>query len=1013
MTGEGYTNDVAGVALQSASSAKKRGYNALVDRQVVRIVTPGSLIEDTMLTPKENNYLASLFYENDVWGLAWADLSTGEFVSTTSTSEKLGNAILRCSPKEILLPSLQVENGVEHPQQVNLPHDAVALLESVLPDTCMKTFRPPESFIPRPFITNVSRPRGISLKTLDIPEQAAVSAILDYVDFTRRGTKALTQVPLHVESSDHMIIDSSAWRGLELAKSLNGSKSSSLLQAIDSTITPGGSRLLSLLQRTRKQLTEIFDMERNLQRLSIGAGTPKDLKNVASTIKDAKRLVEIIQAHERLTQSRLPDLPGKDAVGLPALLKDCCNVLVATEQQRISIARAAKEIHAALKEDYASLNSKSGFVRVGYSPELDKWQTILRHDPKSPEKQQLQAKYRELVGSTRLRVVFQAEKGYFLDIPHDENAKLLKTDRSRRELENLTLFQSLKNSVRYRSEELRQLNRELTEAAVEVERVENDIFSSLRDSVLLVREELRSMAHALSQVDVVCSHAQVALDRNFTRPLLDGSCELHIEDGRHAVVEAAHLRGSNSRGMRAFVPNSLHLAAAPIGSCWLLTGPNMGGKSTFLRQNAHLVVLAQMGSFVPAKFARVGLVDKLFCRVGSADDLAADKSTFMVEMQETSTVLKQATSRSLVLMDEVGRGTAVNDGIAIAGAVLEALCAKQTRTLFATHFTALNDLVGATCFGELRPYRMEVLEHQVEGEAKQLVFSHRVVEGLAAQSYGINTAALAGCPPSVVARAAELLCKLSHGSGGDTSKRIDGAQDRLQRAQSVLNSLNSTDTQLVASGDESACTNGCNDLYLTKNPVFLRDNVRKPKVVVLHRNADGNIVIRSVSDGEELIVGANGACFFESPLLGIGEHFNVEPIANGSIVFVSCRTGHVLECDDTGRPRCVDTVRRGWLLLQHNVAKKVNENPVVELTPVPELECGHCRDYEAKERREYIMRLVSLGKSLDEVDAILLRMYAWSTAEKAIVSGGTAALTKEHKTHPEAKSRAWQWMKLE
>ncbi|POM73408.1 DNA mismatch repair protein mutS, partial [Phytophthora palmivora] len=615
--------------VESASSAKKRGYNALVDRQVVRIVTPGSLVEDTMLTPKENNYLASLFYDDGIWGLAWADLSTGEFVSTTSTNEKLASSILRCSPKEILLPSLQVEN--EEEGYAGIPTDAVGLLETVLPGACMKTFRPVASFIPQTS-SNTRQTIGAAIKSLNAPEQAAVSAILDYVDFTHRGMNALIHAPLHVESSDHMIIDSSAWRGLELAKSLSGSKASSLLQAIDSTTTPGGSRLLAahlasplmnlellgrrldavsyfydhelLLQRTRKQLTYVFDMERSLQRLSIGVGTPKDLKNVASTVDEAKQLVELVKSHERLRNSRLPDLPGKDALGLPTLLDECCDGLVAAKCQRENIIKAADEIHAALKDDYASLNSKSGFVRAGYSPELDKWQAILRHDPKSPEKQELQAKYRELLGSTRLRVVFQAEKGYFFDLPHDENAKLLKTERGRHELEKLTLFQSLKNSVRYRSEELRQLNRELTEAAVEVERVENDIFVSLRDQVMLVRDELQAMAHAISQVDVVCSHAQMALDRNFTRPLLDGSCELHIEDGRHAVVEAAHMRGSNSRGMRAFVPNSLHLAAAPVGSCWLLTGPNMGGKSTFLRQNAHLVILAQMGSFVPAKFAR-------------------------------------------------------------------------------------------------------------------------------------------------------------------------------------------------------------------------------------------------------------------------------------------------------------------------------------------------------------------------------------------------------------------------
>ncbi|RLN96262.1 hypothetical protein BBJ28_00021927 [Nothophytophthora sp. Chile5] len=734
----------------TASSAKKRGCKALVDRQVVRIVTPGSLVEDTMLTPEENNYLAALFYDQDKWGLAWADLSTGEFVSTTSSSEKLSSAILRCSPKEVLLPTLSDhEAGSE----------AMTLLETVLPPSCMKTFRPALSFEPRGVTSYSRRNRGDSIQTLDTREQAAVSAILDYVAFTHRGAHLASPL-MHLALLERRLDAVSYFFEQE-----------------------------QLLQRTRKQLAEVFDMERNLQRLSIGVATPKDLKNVASTIEEAKRLVELVEAHERSRQNRLPNLPGRTALGLPELLKTCCEGLKGTNQQQHDIAEAAEEIHAALKDDYAALNSKNGFVRAGYSPELDKWRSILHHDPKSPWKQELQLKYRELLGSTRLRVVFQAEKGYFLDLPHDENAKLLKTERGRRGLEQLTLFQSLKNSVRYRSEELRQLNRDLIEAALEVERVENDIFAELKDRVLLVRDELQAMAQSIAQIDVVCSHAQVALDRNFTRPILDGSRELHIEDGRHAVVEAAHLKGSNSRGVRAFVPNSLHFAAPPIGSCWLLTGPNMGGKSTFLRQSAHLVVLAQMGSFVPAKFARVGLVDKLFCRVGSADDLAADKSTFMVEMQETATILSQATSRSLVLMDEVGRGTAVNDGIAVAGAVLEALCAKQTRTLFATHFTALSALVADACGGELRPYRMEVLERLVDGETRQLVFSHRVVEGLAAQSYGINTAALAGCPPTVIARATELLNQLSASDREEDMSVLTKQEEDERQLQRVLAAL--------------------------------------------------------------------------------------------------------------------------------------------------------------------------------------------------------------------------------
>lgn len=579
-------------------------------------------------------------------------------------------------------------------------------------------------------------------------------------------------------------------------QSLGGTKASSLLQAIDETVTPGGSRLLAshlssplmnlqlietrldavsyfveneqLLRNSRKQLCDVFDMERSLQRLSVGVATPKDLKNVAATITEAAKLTKLIDSHHSGIQKRLP-MP----IPLPALVQTWCSGGLCSENA--SVSEIADEINAALKDDYTALNSRGGFVRPGYSAELDKWQHILAVDSQSPEKAALQMKYRELLGSTRLRVVYQAEKGFFIEMPHDEHAKLLKRDHAdplKRELEKLSLIQSLKNSVRFRSQELRDLNRDLMEAGLEVTRIELDIFEQLTKRVLGELAPLQKTALAVSQLDVVCSHAQLALDLNLTRPLLDASRELHIEDARHVVVEAAHMKGANSigaGGMRAFVPNSLHCGSSNSGaSCWVLTGPNMGGKSTFLRQNAHLVILAQMGSFVPARFARVGLVDKLFCRVGSADDLASDRSTFMVEMQETATILTQATSRSLVLMDEVGRGTAVNDGVAIAAAVLESLSARQARTLFATHFTALDGLVAPQYQSELQFHRMEVLERmRTSGDSdgldgKHLVFSHRVVPGLADQSYGINTAALAGCPPSVVRRAAEVLHQISN-----------------------------------------------------------------------------------------------------------------------------------------------------------------------------------------------------------------------------------------------------------
>lgn len=593
-----------------------------------------------------------------------------------------------------------------------------------------------------------------------------------------------------------------------------------------------------LLRKIRKQLGDVFDMERSLQRLSVGVAAPKDIKNVATTITEAKKLAEQIGSHHHGVNKR-----SSFDIELPELVASWCSDGLnsgcqtgdpgAGEDNDDQVAAIAAEIHAALKDDYTALNSRNGFVRPGYSSELDKWQRVLAVDAQSPERTSLQVKYRELLGSTRLRVVYQTEKGFFIEIPHEEHAKLLKRDHddpAKRELEQLSMVQSLKNSVRFRSQELRDLNRDLMEAGMEVARIENDIFERLTSRVLDVLPTLQRTALAVSQLDVVCSHAQLALDRNMLRPVLDASRDLHIEDARHVVVEAAHLKGANSSlgggggGMRAFVPNSLHCGAGAGASCWVLTGPNMGGKSTFLRQNAHLVVLAQMGSFVPARFARIGLVDKLFCRVGSADDLASDRSTFMVEMQETATILTQATSRSLVLMDEVGRGTAVNDGVAIATAVLESLSARQVRTLFATHFTALHDLVAPQYRSELQFHRMEVLERtrkrQIgdEGQVsddlddKQLVFSHRVVPGLADHSYGINTAALAGCPPDVVRRAAEVLNQISStqhasvttpSSPAPPTRPIEGQSAGEQQLLKVLKMLN-IDPELVLASERAA-----------------------------------------------------------------------------------------------------------------------------------------------------------------------------------------------------------------
>ncbi|GLD95885.1 hypothetical protein PINS_up004563 [Pythium insidiosum] len=865
--------------VESATSAKQRGgYKALVDRQVVRIVTPGSLVEDAMLRPDENNYLAALFPSGvDVWGLAWADLSTGEFVSTTATTERLGAALLRCSPREILLPeSLRAADD--------------ELLDRVIPSSCLRTFRSTCSFQ----ASGLDAAAPSQEPTTELVERAAAAAILDYVAFTQPETTASApmlrmRAPLHLESSDHMLIDASAWKALELTRSLaHGTKQQSLLHCIDSTVTPGGSRLLAthlsaplmhverlerrldavsflherelLLRRLRRQLARVFDVERSLQRLATSVGTPKDLKNIALTIEEAHAVAALLTDNATTTTT------------MPSLLRECCEILVddgmtttSNDQSMAkeddadmtrgteSLVSMAADVLATLAEDVTALNSRAGFVRPGYHAELDAWRRLSTLDAAQTTAQRdaLQQKYRARLGSTRLRVGYQQEKGYYIDIPHEEHNRLQRRQAvtintieddassptttaapSSSAWDELAMVQSLKNVVRYRTPELRDLNRDILEATIEVARLENEIFETLRRRVLARRDALTRLAAAIARLDVAASHAQTALDRHLTRPVLDHSRELHVRGGRHLVVERAHLQGKNSMTRRAFVANSLHLVPsdsearletrenenekdAARGSICLLTGPNMGGKSTYLRQNAHLVVLAQLGSFVPAAFARVGLIDKLFCRVGSADDLASDKSTFMVEMQDTATILTQATPRSLVVMDEVGRGTAVHDGVAIAGAVLEALAERGVRTLFATHFTALNTLLAPRCRNNVQLHRMEVLTRRRPAanndsssssydDVHQLVFSHRVVPGLATQSYGVYTAALAGCPATVVSRAAELLSQLHRETNGsataetDTGSRDMGeADERLRRIAAVVADSESSTEEIV------------------------------------------------------------------------------------------------------------------------------------------------------------------------------------------------------------------------
>ncbi|KDO17595.1 hypothetical protein SPRG_16997 [Saprolegnia parasitica CBS 223.65] len=700
---------------ESATAAKQRkgvGVHALVQRHVVRVVTPGSLTDDSMLHAGQNNYLAAMTHLGESLELAWTDVSTGEFHRLATTLDELESELCRLNPTEMLLPINAAASATDVFWQ---------LVEAKLPAHCLKTYRPASA--------------------------SASAMITEYLRYTHLQTDA----PENASAlQPRMLIDASAWRSLEITKSMHGTKQHSLLQAVDKTKTAGGARLLAahlsaplvrvdditkrqdavswLLQDThglsklRHILQECGDIERSLRRLAMGNGTPKDLKRISDTVLESQALAHYLR-----------DGPRHWPCELITSLRDAFHVP--------EVVAMAINVQAALVDDMTQLNQKHDFIRAGYSSELDKWRRLC-HDSVTDQIRDLQREYQTLTGVAKLRVARKKQHvGWCVEVPQDTSPPLAPP--------HFQLIQTTTKTLRYRSPALDKLNSDVFHALDQSVEVEEALFKELQGRVLAVSTAIEALGDALNQLDVAASHAQNALDHQLVRPTLSAtSADMHIVEGRHWVVASAH-----EANLRAFVPNSLHFSSDD--SCWIVTGPNMGGKSTFLRQTAHLVLLAQMGSFVPAVSAHIGIVDRLFSRVGASDDLASDRSTFMVEMQETATILKQATNRSLILMDEVGRGTSVQDGVAIAQAVVEELLRRQSRTLFATHFTELSSI-----FANARAvsfHHMQVARHKYVANRAGLIFSHRVVPGVAKESYGVEVAALAGCPANVVERAKALV----------------------------------------------------------------------------------------------------------------------------------------------------------------------------------------------------------------------------------------------------------------
>ncbi len=732
--------------MEDPAEAKKRGYKSVVRRDVVRLVTPGTLTEESLLDARRSNYLAAYTVVRDTGALAWADISTGEFRVTACPAEKLGPELARLAPREVLLGE-----GAE-------PFLAEAVTESgaALTLIARSSFDSTNGDLRLCKLFNVASLDGFAL--FDRAEVAALGAIVDYVDLTQRGQLPALRAPVKEVSGAFMQIDAATRRNLEVTAALSGGRDGSLLAAIDHTVTAAGGRLLDhrinapscdlltirqrhdavgfLLEQSRfcadlrDVLRRVPDIDRALSRLALDRGGPRDLGAIRTGLQIAAQLAgrfeqssEVLQtaALSFLWHDRLIALLGQALVAEPPLLV-----------------------------------RDGGFIATGYDADLDETRAL--RDEGRGVIARMQAEYVSETGISGLKIKHNNVLGYFIEVTTTHE------DRMRAQPELFIHRQTTAGQVRFTTVPLTKIETRILNAGHHAQEIERTHFVALRAAVLSHAGPIGAAARGIAEIDVAAGLADLAAAEGWTAPLVDDSRAFVIEGGRHPVVERALQRQSAGR----FVANDCALTVGETPAIWLLTGPNMAGKSTFLRQNALMALLAQAGSFVPARHAHIGLVSQLFSRVGAADDLARGRSTFMVEMVETAAILNQADDRALVILDEIGRGTATYDGLSIAWATLEHLHdVNRCRALFATHYHEMTALAGKLSGVE----NATVAVKEWEGE---VIFLHEVRKGAADRSYGVQVARLAGLPAAVIERAKVVLEALEKGEreGGTRQKAL-------------------------------------------------------------------------------------------------------------------------------------------------------------------------------------------------------------------------------------------------
>ena len=720
--------------MEKPEEAKKRGNTAIVKRDVIRIVTSGTLTEDALLNSRQNNFLTVIVASGAEYGFAWADMSTGEFFTQTATDESFNTLLDRIKPAEIIV----ADNFMTvHPYLFKSRSEKIETL----------------SFSEFDYKNNKSElctffnVPDCTFKHLSKAETVACGVLINYLLQTQKGECPCLLKPHKIEDNTYMEIDSTTRRSLELTTTLNpDSKSTSLLDTIDRTVTGFGARALAsqlntplldidsinarldkidyfiqnmtTCERIRSILKGIPDIERAVSRLSVGRGGPRDMISIANGLKCIPML------RNQINTGIIPTSLQSDL----QLLGDHSELV-------------AEIFSAIVAEKTPTLARDGKFILPKYNAQLDELRST--RSVAQQKAIQLQSVYIQKTKINTLKVMFNSVAGYFVEVPARQAEPLL----INKEL-GFIHRQTLTNNVRFTTAELADFEQKVLNSTEKCIALEIELFEQLRQKLLAQSESIYTTCAALARIDIATALADYASLNHWVRPTLTDTVEYDVKMGRHPVVEDA-LKMKN----KAFIPNNCYIGEEKE-RLWILTGPNMAGKSTFLRQNALIVVLAQAGCYVPAEYAKIGIVDKLFSRVGASDDLARGHSTFMVEMVEVSTILNKATERSFVILDEVGRGTATYDGLSIAWAVVEHLHdVNKCRGLFATHYHELTALVNR--LNRISLHTLRVREWQGD-----IVFMHEIDSGAIDRSYGIHVAKLAGLPSSVLIRSEQILNQL-------------------------------------------------------------------------------------------------------------------------------------------------------------------------------------------------------------------------------------------------------------